>query len=117
MVEFIFIFLYILLSLVLIILVHELGHILALKRWAINAELTLSLKPLSLYVGQDWMYNKLSPKKRIGVYLLGILTGFFCICCLALLNPFALLFILPYLAGIKSDIDQIIRDYKLMIQN
>lgn len=89
-------------------LAHEWGHILALKYYLREENITakfglINNKP-RVWTGAHFQYDLLSPNEKVNVYLAGILAGLLPIGLAYLVNPLLLLLLIPYGIGCTTDV-------------
>lgn len=87
---------------------HEWGHILALKYYLRQENITAKFgivdnKP-RIWTGANFQYEQLSPNEKVNVYLAGILAGLIPITFAYMVNPLFLLLLIPYGIGCTTDV-------------
>lgn len=96
------------------ILFHEFGHFIAYMEKGDNARFSLEWiskeKRFYCYVGNSAAFSTYTKKQKVGVYMLGIIMGLIPIAFALVINSLALVLVIPYLMGCKSDFNKI---YKL----
>ena len=87
------------------IFLHEIGHLLVLRKFSKNAKVHLKKYKgkIKLTAGQEIDYLKLNDKELNQVYLAGIFLGLGPVCLFAVVNPWGLVLIITYLLGCHSD--------------
>lgn len=89
-------------------LAHEWGHILAMKYYLRQENVTAKFgivnnKP-RIWTGANFQYEQLSPNEKVNVYLAGILSGLIPISIAYFVNPLFILLLIPYGIGCKTDV-------------
>ena len=69
---------------------------------------------IEIYTGENEDYWVLSPQQRYYVYMAGVIAGFFPIAVFSSIHGFYLLLLAPYVLGLTSDVENIIRSIKQM---
>lgn len=89
------------------VFIHEVSHLLVMKRKVGDKTVFAYIVPskffVSLQTGIEEQYQELSPSDKIDIYLAGILGGCAVILFGALVHPFYSLVFAPYLVGCSGD--------------
>jgi hypothetical protein len=93
------------------VFLHELGHLLVLRRHSKNAKIYFHKQEgkLKLHTGKEDDYLNLSRDELINVYRSGILLGLIPVGLFTIVNPWGLVLIIVYLGGCNSDFKKIAR--------
>ena len=97
-----------LLVLVLSVIAHEIGHLIAMKiylhKWA-----QIKVEGGRVRIGTLADYEALSSSQLRSVYLNGIYFGAVFIVACAILKPFFIILLVPYIMGCKKDIQNFLK--------
>ena len=83
------------------VLIHELGHWIALSQFGIKPK--LNIKKGNICMGADKDYKKLNSRQQIFVYAFGIVCGIFIFLPAVISNGWYFIFLILNLAGCKKD--------------
>lgn len=88
---------------------HELGHLIALRRYYKTEGVTVKFgwngaNKWRIWTGSEWQFAQLTSKECRIVYGAGIFAGFIPIILTALVIPATIIMIVPYCYGLRTDI-------------
>ena len=87
------------------IFLHEIGHLLILRKFSKNAKVQLKKYKgkIKLTAGEEIDYLKLNDKELNQVYIAGIFLGLAPVCLFTIINSWGMVLIIVYLLGCNSD--------------
>lgn len=99
-----------------IVVCHELGHFYILTKYQPTARINVARKGwlFEVSTGENEDYWVLTPKQRLDVYIAGVLAGFVPLLIFIMLHQFYWLLCAPYILGLTSDFQNIVRAIKQM---